>query len=97
MAQKNVLYKNRPTDQRILITTPAEARLARPSGYAVWQAVCQAVPNITLADVPMTTATKTGWAITPASLNIQARLMEKENHQLMIQAVTGDSARLPTV
>jgi ribosomal protein L4 len=28
MAQKNVLYNNRPTDQRILITTPAEARLA---------------------------------------------------------------------
>ena len=97
MAQKNVLYNNRPTDQRILITTPAEARLARPSRYAIRQAICQAVPNITLADVPKATATKTGWAITPASLDIQSRLMEDESRQRMIQAVAGDSARLPTV
>ncbi|PZC88034.1 hypothetical protein A1F95_11097, partial [Pyrenophora tritici-repentis] len=86
IAQKNAPHNNRPTDQRILITTPAEARLARPSGYAVRQAICQAVPNITLADVLKATATKTGWAITPASLEIQSRLMEEENRQLMIQA-----------
>ena len=79
IAQKNVLHNNRPTDQRILITTPAEARLARPSGYAIRQAICQAVPNITLADVPKATATKTGWAVTPATLDIQSRLMEEEN------------------
>jgi hypothetical protein len=97
MAQKNVLHNNRPTNQRILITTPAEACLARPSGYAIWQAICQAVPNVTLADVPKATATKTGWAITPASLDIQSRLMKDENRQLMIQAVAGDSTRLPTV
>jgi hypothetical protein len=40
MAQKNVLHNNRLTNQRILITTPAEARLARPSGYAIRQAIC---------------------------------------------------------
>ena len=97
IAQKNAPHNNRPTDQRILITTPAEARLARPSGYAVRQAICQAVPNITLADVLKATATRTGWAITPASLEIQSRLMDGENRQLMIQAVAGDSARLPTV
>jgi len=96
-AQKNVPHNNRPTDQRILITTPAEARLARHSGYAIRKAICQAVPNITLANVPKATATKTGWAITPASLEIQSRLMEDENRQLMIQAVAGNSARLPTV
>jgi ribosomal protein L4 len=97
IAQKNVPHNNRPTDQRILITTPAEARLARPSGYAIRQAICQAVPDITLANVPKATATKTGWAITTASLEIQSRLMEDENRQLMMQAVAGDSARLPTV
>jgi hypothetical protein len=97
MAQKNVLHNNRPTDQRILITTPAEARLARSSGYAIWQAICQAVPNVTLADVLKATATKTGWAITSVSLDIQSRLMKDENRQLMIQAVAGDSARLSTV
>jgi hypothetical protein len=92
-----ILYNNRPTDQRILITTPAEARLARPSGYAIRQAICQAVPNVTLADVPKATATKTGWAITPASLDIQSCLMKDENRQLMIQAIARDSTRLPTV
>jgi hypothetical protein len=92
-----ILYNNRPTDQRILITTPAEARLARPSGYAIRQAICQAVPNVTLADVLKATATKTGWAITPVSLDIQSCLMKDENRQLMIQAIAGDSTRLPTV
>ena len=53
--------------------------------------------NVTLADVPKATATKTGWAVTPASLDIRSRLMEDENRHLMMQAVAGDSARLPTV
>jgi len=74
-----------PEDNRILIAVAAQNRLKQPSPLAIRQAICAAVEGLTLTDIPRATTTR-----------VKARLMKQENQALMVRAVEGDSARLPT-
>jgi hypothetical protein len=86
---------HRPVDGRILITVPTATRLKQASPFAIRQAICAAVENLALPDIPKATTTQTGWAITPASRDIRDQLMGQANRELMIKAVEGEDARLP--
>ena len=81
-------------DIRILLTVPTAVRLLNPAPMAIRQAICGAT-GFQISDIPRATATKTGWALTPASKTIRDQLMEQENREKMIRAVDGDGAALP--
>lgn len=82
-------------DPRIFISVPAWTRLQKPSPFAIRKAIVDSIQGLTLQDIPVASAIKTGWAITPASKAVRDELMTQENRKLMMRAVDGDSIRLP--
>ena len=82
-------------DLRIFIAVPAETRLRKPSPFAVRKAICGMIPGLTLENIPSASAINTGWAITPASKAIRDELLSQEKQALMMQAVDGESVRIP--
>ena len=73
---------------------PTAIRLLDPAPMAIRQAICGAT-GLQISDIPQATATKTGWALTPANKTIRDQLIKQENREKIIQAVNSDGAALP--
>jgi hypothetical protein len=86
-----------PKDNRILLTVPAEKRLAELAPFTLRQAICQKSDGyIKLHHIPRATRTATGWAITPEDDTTRSLLLTRE-YQSMLKEITGATDCRPPV
>lgn len=87
--------KPKKEDRRILIAIEPSARLDRPEPFALRRELCARIQGLTLAAIPLITATASGWALTPSDHATRDLLMSQENTEILTRTMRATDIRLP--